>query len=150
MRIMSVAGRPPRLDLQAEKRLHALLAEGAARGILLSAHDASEGGLAVALAECAFRGEESGLGGRFDLPGALRPDVLLFSETPSRVIVTTRDELRIAELSRRHGVPWARLGVVGGGRLALTSAGATLVDLPVDGLHKAWMSLEALLSARPA
>src|SRR5439155_226835 len=101
-----IAGRPPRLDLDAEKRLHALLAEGAARGILRSAHDASEGGLAVTLAECAFRGEEPGLGGRFDLSGGLRPDVLLFSETPSRAVVTTRDELRTAELARRHGARW--------------------------------------------
>jgi len=145
-----IAGRPPRLDLDAEKRLHALLAEGAARGILRSAHDASEGGLAVTLAECAFRGEEPGLGGRFDLPGGLRPDVLLFSETPSRAVVTTRDELRTAELARRHGVPWARIGVVGGGRLTLVAGGATLVDLPLERLHEAWMSLETLLSERKA
>jgi len=145
-----IAGRPPRLDLDAEKRLHALLAEGAARGILRSAHDASEGGLAVTLAECAFRGEEPGLGGRFDLPGGLRPDVLLFSETPSRAVVTTRDELRTAELARRHGVPWARIGVVGGGRLTLVAGGATLVDLPLECLHEAWMSLETLLSERKA
>jgi phosphoribosylformylglycinamidine synthase II len=145
-----IAGRPPRLDLEAERRLHALMAEGAARGILRSAHDASEGGLAVTLAECAFRGEEPGLGGRFDLPGGLRPDVLLFSETPSRAIVTTRDELRIAELARRHGVPWARIGVVGGRRLTLVSGGATLVDLSLERLHEAWMSLEPFLSARPA
>jgi phosphoribosylformylglycinamidine synthase len=143
-----IAGRPPRLDLDAEKRLHALLAEGAARGILRSAHDASEGGLAVALAECCFRGEEPGLGGRFDLPGGLRPDVLLFSETPSRAVVTTRDELRIAELARRHGVPWARIGVVGGGRLTLVSGGDELLDLPVARLHDAWMDLEAFLSER--
>ena len=146
----NIAGRPPRLDLEAEKRLHALLAEGAGRRILRSAHDASEGGLAVALAECCFRGEEPGPGGRFDLPAGLRPDVLLFSETPSRAIVTTRDELRLAELARRHGVPWARLGVVGGGRLTLVAGGATLVDLPVDQMHEAWMSLERVLLARPA
>jgi phosphoribosylformylglycinamidine synthase len=143
-----IAGRPPRLDLEAEKRLHALLVEGAARGILRSAHDASEGGLGVTLAECAFRGEEPGLGGRFDLPGGLRPDVLLFSETPSRAVVTTRDELRIAELARRHGVPWAHIGVVGGVRLTLVSGGATLVDLPVPRLHEAWMALETFLSER--
>jgi phosphoribosylformylglycinamidine synthase len=142
-----VAGRPPRLDVEAEKRLHALLAEGASRGILRSAHDASEGGLAVALAECSFRGPEAGLGGRFELPGALRPDVLLFSETPSRAVVTTRDELRLPELARRHGVPWARIGIVGGDRLRLASAGKTLLDLPVARLHEAWMSLEAALSA---
>jgi phosphoribosylformylglycinamidine synthase len=140
-----VAGRPPRLDLDAEKRLQALLAEGAARGILLSAHDPSDGGLAVALAECAFRKEEAHLGGRFDIPGGLRDDVLLFSETPSRAIVTARDDLRLAELARRHGVPWARLGPVGGGRLVLTSGGRTLVDLPVGTLHEAWTSLERVL-----
>ncbi len=105
-----VAGRPPKLDLEAERRLHAMLAEGADRGVLLSAHDVSDGGLAVTLAECCFAGEEPGLGGRFDLPGTLPPDRLLFSETPSRAVVTTRDDLRIAELARRHGVPWARLG----------------------------------------
>jgi phosphoribosylformylglycinamidine synthase len=142
-----VAGRPPRLDVEAEKRLHALLAEGASRGILRSAHDASEGGLAVALAECSFRETEAGPGGRFELPGALRPDVLLFSETPSRAVVTTRDELRLPELARRHGVPWARIGIVGGDRLTLASSGKTLLDLPVARLHEAWMSLEAALSA---
>jgi phosphoribosylformylglycinamidine synthase len=140
-----VAGRPPRLDLAAEKRLHALLAEGAARGILRSAHDPSEGGLAVALAECCFREDGPARGGRFELPGGLRDDVLLFAESPSRAVVTTADDLRIAELARRHGVPWARIGVVGGDRLVLAAAGRTLVDLPVAALHEAWTSLERRL-----
>jgi phosphoribosylformylglycinamidine synthase subunit PurL len=142
-----VWGRPPRLDLKAEKRLHELLAEGAERGILLSAHDPSEGGLAVALAECAFRGGEPGPGGRFELPGGLRDDVVLFSESPSRAVVTTRDDLRIAELARRHGVRWARLGVVGGDRLVLSAGGRALVDLPVRDLHDSWMSLERQLES---
>jgi phosphoribosylformylglycinamidine synthase II len=143
-----VAGRPPRLHLEAEKRLHAMLAEGAARGVLVSAHDLSDGGLAVAAAECCFAGEEPGLGARLELAAGLRPDVLVFSETPSRAIVTTRDELRIAELARRHGVRWARVGAVGGDRLSIRSGGTTLVDLSVADLHHAWMSLERLLSGR--
>ena len=134
--------------MAAEKGLHALLAEGAARGVLLSAHDLSDGGLAVAAAECCFAGEEPGLGARLDLPAGRRPDVLLFAETPSRAIVTTRDELRIAELARRHGVRWARVGTVGGDRLVLASGGATLVDLPVGDLHDAWTSLERQLQSR--
>ena len=93
--------------------------EAAGAGLLRSAHDCADGGLAVALAECSFRGEEPGLGGRFDLPGSLRPDVLLFSESPSRMIVTTRDEARLRATAHRHGVPCARLGVVGGDVLAL-------------------------------
>jgi phosphoribosylformylglycinamidine synthase len=140
-----IAGRPPKLDLDAERRLHALLAEGASRGVLLSAHDPSDGGLAVALAECCFAGEEPGRGGTFDLPGALAADRLLFSESPSRAVVTTRDELRIAELARRHGVRWARLGAVGGERLVLRAAGRTLVDAGVPELHHAWMALERAL-----
>ena len=107
-----------------------MLAEGADRGVLLSAHDLSDGGLAVALAECCFAGEEPGLGGSFDLPGTLSPDRLLFSETPSRAVVTTRDDLRIAELARRHGVPWARLGTVGGDRLTLVRRWPRVVRNP--------------------
>jgi phosphoribosylformylglycinamidine synthase len=151
------AGAPPRLDLQAEKALHMLLAEAAAERLLRSAHDLSDGGLAVALAECCFAGEEPGLGGRFELDelpldstgagGALaRDDVLLFAETPSRAVVTVRDEPRLRELASRHGVRWARLGETGGDRLTVTRAGRTLVDAPVAELHAAWMSLERLLA----
>ena len=82
-----------------------------------------------------FAGEEPGFGARLDLPGGARPDVLLFAETPSRAIVTTRDDLRMAELARRHGVRWARVGTVGGDRLVLSSGGAARVDLPVADLR---------------
>ena len=141
-----VAGHPPRLDLAAERRLHALMAEAASAGILRSAHDASEGGLAVALSECGFREDEPHAGGRFDLAPGLRPDVLLFSESPSRIVVSTRDEARLQELARRHGVPCARLGAVGGARLSLLCDGRMLLDLPVARLHEAWLSLERALT----
>jgi phosphoribosylformylglycinamidine synthase len=148
------AGRPPRLDLEAEKRLLAFMAEAAAGGVLRSAHDASEGGLAVALAECCFRGEEPGLGARLDLTSVplcggettLRPDLLLFSETPSRMIVTAADESRLIALAQRHGVPATCLGAVGGVRLTLTVRGQALLDQPSASLHEAWMSLERMLA----
>ncbi|HEY7514682.1 MAG TPA: phosphoribosylformylglycinamidine synthase subunit PurL, partial [Vicinamibacteria bacterium] len=70
-----VAGRPPRLDLAAEKRLHELMASAAGARLLRSAHDLSDGGLAVGLAECAFQEEAPGLGGRFDVPSGPRDDV---------------------------------------------------------------------------
>src|SRR6185436_16586462 len=89
-----LAGRPPKLDLDGEKRLHALMGEAAAAGLLESAHDLSDGGLAVALAECCFAGEEPGLGATLDLPTGLRDDVLLFAETGARMVVTTRDGAR--------------------------------------------------------
>ena len=142
-----VAGRPPRLDLGAEGRLHALVLEAAGAGWLRSAHDCSDGGVAVALAECALGAEGPGPGGRFDLPGTLRPDILLFSETPSRMLVTTREEARLRAAAHRHRVPCHRLGIVGGDRLTLTSGHRELVDLDMARLHAAWMSLERLLSA---
>lgn len=147
------AGRPPRLDLAAERRLHALLAEGASTGTLLSAHDCGDGGLAVALAECCFDGDEPGLGAVLDLSaaatlGALRPDVLLFSETPSRALVTSRDEAGLRALAARQATPCVKLGQVGGARLALSAHGATLVDLPLHDLLAAFTSLEARLSRK--
>src|SRR5262245_55434897 len=83
-----VAGRPPHLSLDDEKRLYAAVLEASRARLLRSAHDTSDGGLAVALAECCFAGEEPGVGGLFDIAAAgLTPDVLLFAETPSRMIV---------------------------------------------------------------
>jgi phosphoribosylformylglycinamidine synthase len=140
-----VAGAPPWLDVEAERRLYDLVLEAAAASLVRSAHDCSDGGLAVALAECAFRNEEPGLGGRFDLPGSLRPDLLLFAESPSRMIVTTRDEARLRAAAHRHGVPCSRLGVVGGDRLTLLSGTRVLADVAVADLHQAFMSLESLL-----
>jgi phosphoribosylformylglycinamidine synthase len=140
-----VAGRPPRLGLASEKRLHELIATMAAAGVLHSAHDPSDGGLAVALAECCFQGEAIGPGGRFDLPPGLRDDVILFAESPSRMVVTTREEAALVEAARRFGVPCARLGVVGGERLVLRCEGRLLLDLPVARLHEAWTSLERAL-----
>jgi phosphoribosylformylglycinamidine synthase II len=141
-----VAGRPPKLDLEAEKRLYAFMADAAAAGVLLSAHDPSDGGLAVALAESGFRGEEPGFGGRFDLPAGLRDDVALFSESPSRMVVSSRDERRLEELARKHQVPCLRLGRTGGERLLVSSGGGTLLDVEIARLHEAWMSLELALA----
>ena len=117
-----VAGRPPRLDLAAEKALHRFLAEAAAERLLRSAHDVSDGGLAVALAECCFRGEEPGLGGRFELDdvplleagerSALAHEDVLLSprHAPGAIAVSPRATARLRELASRHGVRWARLG----------------------------------------
>jgi phosphoribosylformylglycinamidine synthase len=143
-----VAGRPPRLDLAAEKRLHAFMAQAAGEGLLRSAHDVSEGGLAVALAECGMTADGPGQGGRFDLGDALRADVALFSETPSRMVVSARDGAALEQAARRAGVPCRALGVVQGDRLELVRQRQAVVDLPLNRLHQAWMSLEARLEER--
>jgi phosphoribosylformylglycinamidine (FGAM) synthase-like enzyme len=143
-----IAGRPPRLDLAAERALHVLMAEAAGARVLRSAHDLADGGLAVALAECTFRSVAAGVGVRVDLPAGLDPHVALFSESPSRMLVTTRDEAALEALAAKHGVPCARLGTVGGDRLTLAREGSTLVDEPVADLLEAWTRLERDLSTR--
>jgi len=115
-----VTGRPPSLDLEAESRLHRLLIHLAAHDSLGSCHDLSDGGLAVALAECAISG---GVGFRVSLPESdMAPWVALFSESASRAVVTARRGRwqDVEEAARDFGVPIARLGMTGGHRLAFT------------------------------
>ncbi|HET6712765.1 MAG TPA: phosphoribosylformylglycinamidine synthase subunit PurL [Actinomycetota bacterium] len=111
-----VAGRPPALDLVKERALHALLVEAAAVDLLASAHDCSDGGLAIALAESAIEG---GHGFAVTIGSDLPAHVALFSESASRVVVgvAPEHEQAFAELARTHGVPAARLGETGGPRV---------------------------------
>ncbi|HET7236694.1 MAG TPA: phosphoribosylformylglycinamidine synthase subunit PurL [Actinomycetota bacterium] len=111
-------GRAPGLDLEREQRLHLLLLEAAGADLLASAHDCSDGGLAVALAECAIAGDT---GFAIGLPGDLPPHIALFSESASRVVVSV-DPGRGAELedlAGTLGVPLARLGESGGPRIVV-------------------------------
>jgi phosphoribosylformylglycinamidine synthase II len=124
-----LGGLPPRVDLEAERSLAELLRE--AVGLVTSAHDLAEGGLAQALAEGALR---HGIGVSVDVPGDAF--VGLFSESAARVLVSVdedRAEL-LVELARRHGVEVTPLGLTGGDALAV----AGQFDLPLDELREAW------------
>jgi phosphoribosylformylglycinamidine synthase II len=112
-----VSGRPPRLDLDAEARLHRLLQECARQDLLASAHDLSDGGLAVALAESSIAGS---LGFTVAIPDdELGSHVALFSESASRVLVTAKPgrEGDVEQLAAVHQIPITRLGLTGGSRL---------------------------------
>jgi phosphoribosylformylglycinamidine synthase len=124
-------GTPPRMDLQKEKRLHDAVRSFIVAGLVRSAHDCSEGGFAVALAECcishqAARGTPKLLGANVDLSAisGSRLDALLFGETQSRVILsTTRDNApRIIEEAARLEVPARQIGGVGGSSLCITTS----------------------------
>ena len=109
-----LGGRPPMPDLDAERRLAALLAAAAADGLLSAAHDLSDGGLAVALAESCLRG---GTGCTVRLPGD--PFTALFSESAGRAVVAVRpgaDEA-FGRLAEEHGVPAVAIGSTGGDSL---------------------------------
>src|SRR5580704_13380763 len=109
-----LGGRPPEPDLDAERRLAGLLAAAAEAGVLSAAHDLSDGGLAVALAESCLRGET---GCVVTVPGD--PFTSLFSESAGRAIVAVRPEAETAfdQLRSAHDVPGVTIGTVGGDSL---------------------------------
>jgi len=111
-----LGGRPPAPDLLAEQRLAGLLAAAAAAGLLSAAHDLSDGGLAVALAESCLRGRT---GCRVRLPGD--PFTALFSESAARAVVAVRPgaEAGFASLRADHGVAGQTIGRTGGDDLAV-------------------------------
>jgi phosphoribosylformylglycinamidine synthase len=125
----------PRLDLEKEKKLHHFLIAGAKDELLQSAHDCSDGGFAVALAECCFTGqthEAKRLGVKVSLPGAGRLDGRLFGEAQSRVILSCKPEraTQVEALAQTHGVACAKIGVVGGESFEITS----VLQAPVEKL----------------
>ena len=139
-----VRGRPAPVDFDRERALQQLVVDAARRGMLCSAHDCAEGGLAVALAECCV--ESGGVGARVDLPVSAGSsdglDVVrnLFGESPSRIVASaTRD--RRAELldrARALGVPAAVIGGTGGDRVTMSVAGDVVADVALEAAEHAW------------
>ncbi|GAA1108611.1 phosphoribosylformylglycinamidine synthase subunit PurL [Nocardiopsis composta] len=134
-----LGGLPPAVDLDAEAALGEVLASAAEYGVAAAAHDLSDGGLAVALAESALRG---GTGCRISLDGDLAdPFTALFSESTARALVAVRPEAEEAfkELCSRNGVPAAAIGTVGGSSLSVSHPGGGF-DIPLTELRTAYES----------
>jgi phosphoribosylformylglycinamidine synthase II len=131
------AGSPPQVDLAHERHLHGLLYQGVRAGWLRTAHDTSDGGLAVALAECCLTGGER-VGVTVALNDAIRPDALLFGETAGRVIVATRDASAALAAAAEAGVPAREIGRTGGASLRILGPGdRPWIDLALDRLAAA-------------
>jgi phosphoribosylformylglycinamidine (FGAM) synthase-like enzyme len=128
-----ITGRPPGLDLERERALHAFLADAAGDAVLASGHDCSDGGLGVALAEAAILG---GHGFAVTLPVELPSHVCLFSESASRAVlgVDPADEDRLLAIAAAHGVPLLRIGETGGPRAMIDG----MLETTVDELRDAW------------
>ncbi|MBA2686600.1 MAG: phosphoribosylformylglycinamidine synthase subunit PurL [Gemmatimonadaceae bacterium] len=109
-----VAGAPPGCDLNAEKALIAALLESIKHGVISSAHDCSDGGIAIALAECCIMDRAGMLGATVDLSTWSHIPVrsLLFSETQGRVIVSTSDAVKVLDIAASRGVKATRIGSV--------------------------------------
>jgi phosphoribosylformylglycinamidine synthase len=137
-------GRPPRLDMHYEKRVQACIRELVREGAVASAHDLSDGGLAVALAESCFGAEE--MGAELSLDSDLAPELLLFHEGSSRVLVATASPERVLASSKKSGIAAVDLGATGGNRLTIRNREKVLIDAPVSELKQRWShSLEEML-----
>jgi phosphoribosylformylglycinamidine synthase len=141
-------GAPPRCDLETERGLHNALRGFIACGLIKSAHDCSEGGLAAALAESCIsrqiaRNTPRLIGAQVDLSFAAgestRLDALLFGEAQSRVIISVapHDAVKVVERAKILGLSAAKIGVVGGGELTI-KAGAWEGKWPLAELHDLW------------
>jgi phosphoribosylformylglycinamidine synthase len=140
-----VRGVPPALDLGAERALQTLLVELAAERLMRSAHDCSDGGLAVTLAECCFDTDGIGADVSIDRLAVARTESVnraaaLFGESASRVVVSAAPET-VSEVVRRAsaaGVPSRIIGRTGGRSLRIAVGGDLAVDVALVDAERAW------------
>ena len=141
-----VEGDVPNIDLEYEKMVQDSVLEGIRQGVIKSAHDISDGGLAIALAECCMAGGNN-LGANIVISRKIRDDELLFGETQSAIIVTISesDLMRIEEVSGKFQIPCETIGKVSGNSLSINS----FFDIAVSKLRKIYESaLPELLERR--
>jgi len=143
-----VAGAPPAIDLGAEKRLIEALVALAAEGLVRSAHDVSDGGLAVALAECCFASPSraspnrasEGLAAQVAIESEAPAEAALFGERGARAVVSCAPErlARVEAVARKCGV-WARgIGRVTRGEFRIQMNGRTLIRARADSSRERW------------
>jgi phosphoribosylformylglycinamidine synthase subunit PurL len=135
------SGTVPVLSLDRELAVQAACLEAAEAGLLRSAHDCSDGGLAVTLAELCFGSlGRDAVGADVDIQSDLTETSALFSETPSRIVVSfaAAEAQAVEEIATRHQVPFAVLGKVGGSSLRIALNAKTVVDAEVASLEDAW------------
>jgi phosphoribosylformylglycinamidine synthase len=129
-------GNPPKLDMNYEKRVQSTIRELVRAGAVESAHDLSDGGLAVALAECSFGSANVGADVTLasDIPAAL----LLFHEGPSRILVSTATPELVHSAAKKNAVQALDIGVTLEAGLLIRDAQGILIDCKVDLARNLW------------
>ncbi len=127
--VRALWGLPPALDMDYEKRVHQAIRAIHAEGLAESAHDLSDGGLAVALAECC-----GSLGAQIELAAQGPLEHLLFHEAPSRILLSTAGAERVGAIARDHGVECLRLGSTAPDQLRISVNGQPVIQLPLSDL----------------
>jgi phosphoribosylformylglycinamidine synthase len=133
-------GLPPSIHLAAEKAVQGFCIDAAGEKLLESAHDLSEGGLAVCAAESAFLSAEK-IGCTLDVEDDLRPDAVLFGESQSRVLITVKPEnlRKVLKLAEKKGLKAATVGTTGGRNIRISHQGKEIMNVPVEKAFVAWM-----------
>jgi len=134
----------PQIDIEEEKAVQEACLEAIKSKIINSAHDCSEGGLAITLAESCISKAERMLGAVIKLDGLkerdIRLDEVLFAETPSRIVVSiSKDKLSVLEqIAEKYSISYQVLGNVSGKRLTIEYKGTPIIDLPLSTLSNTW------------
>ncbi len=137
-------GVPPYLDMDYEKRVGDIVRQLVRERIVQSAHDLGEGGLAVALAECCFGPNE--IGADVQLDSNLPPELLLFHEGPSRILVSTSEPERVLTAAKEKSIEALPIGVTLKSRVKIGNRDRVLIDSRVGELKDLWDgSLQQLL-----
>ncbi|MBI4126317.1 MAG: phosphoribosylformylglycinamidine synthase subunit PurL [Deltaproteobacteria bacterium] len=131
-----VKGTLPHLNMERELAVQRACRIGITRGVVKSAHDCSEGGLAVTLAECSLMRRQGLLGATVELSDDLRPDALFFGEAASRIVLSVAPasvDLMVT-IAKEEGAPVAVIGKVGGRSLVMNNG----IQVDLADLHDAW------------
>ncbi|MFN2532947.1 MAG: AIR synthase-related protein, partial [Pyrinomonadaceae bacterium] len=152
------AGVTPRLDLHRECAVQRTCLEAAEAGLLQSAHDCSDGGLAVTLAESCFSSlVREAKGADLSIKSPLETPTVLFSESPSRIVVSFNpsDASAVEKIAERHSSPFTLLGRVGGTNLRIEVNSEPVIETPVTRLEDEWrnalgkkLQAEAMVAGR--
>ena len=133
-------GKPPVLDRKNEKQVQEFCLELIQKGLIQSAHDCSEGGLAIAVAESCFAAPEEALGAKLELESTLRGDTLLFGESQSRIVISFPEELteQIENLALSYHVDFSLIGVTGGSQFTVSINGQEYIKQEIESIKNIW------------
>jgi phosphoribosylformylglycinamidine synthase len=128
-----------RIFLDDELALQRMVAEAIRACMVQSAHDVSDGGLAIAIAECCYATmQRMAIGARITIPSQMEACKDLFGEYPSRILLTTKDASSLLQRAAEAGLRGMEIGRVGGERLVLNYEGQPAVDMAIGDLESVW------------
>ena len=146
MIVKSLWGLPPLLNMEEEKKVQQAIREIVEGGLVESAHDLSDGGFAVTLAECCFGPKEIGACVYLDEDGPL--ELALFHEAPSRILISTKNPKAIQQIALQHRLACLQIGRTKAGRFEISNRKKWVIDCDVNELKQPWANaLERLLTS---